>query len=161
MCRILEVARSGFYAWIHQPLSDRAIEDERLLELIRESYTASGRVYGSPRIFLDLREAGEQVGRKRAPDQFKTITADNGTEFHDYKAVEETTDVKFYVATPYHSWERGSNENFNGLLRQYLPKRTSQAGVTQSDCDRIARKPNSRPRKRLGYRTPGECWHGI
>ncbi len=98
---------------------------------------------------------------RRAPDQFKTITADNGTEFHDYKSVEEETDVKFYFATPYHSWERGSNENFNGLLRQYLPKRTSQAGVTQSDCDRIAKKLNTRPRKRLGYRTPEECFHGI
>jgi IS30 family transposase len=98
---------------------------------------------------------------RRAPDQFKTITADNGTEFHDYESVEESTDVKFYFATPYHSWERGSNENFNGLLRQYLPKRTSQAGVTQRDCDRIARKLNSRPRKRLGYRTPEECFHGI
>jgi putative transposase len=65
MCRILEVHPSGFYAWIHKPLSDRAIEDERLLELIRESYAASGRIYGSPRIFLDLREAGEFVGRKR------------------------------------------------------------------------------------------------
>ena len=65
MCRILEVARSGFYAWIHKPLSDRAIEDERLLELIRESHVASGGIYGSPRVFLDLREAGEYVGRKR------------------------------------------------------------------------------------------------
>ena len=65
MCRILGVARSGFYAWIHRPLSDRAIEDERLLELIRESYTASDGIYGSPRVFLDLREAGEQVSRKR------------------------------------------------------------------------------------------------
>jgi putative transposase len=50
---------------VHKPLSDRAIEDERLLDLIRESYTASGRVYGSPRIFLDIREAGERVRRKR------------------------------------------------------------------------------------------------
>jgi putative transposase len=65
MCRILEVAPSGFYAWIHKPLSDRAIEDERLLELIRESHAGSGGIYGSPRIFLDLREAGEYVGRKR------------------------------------------------------------------------------------------------
>ena len=65
MCRILEVAASGFYAWIHQPLSDRAIEDDRLLELIRESYAASGRIYGSPRVYLDLREAGERIGRKR------------------------------------------------------------------------------------------------
>lgn len=65
MCRVLEVARSGFYAWLHRPLSDRAIEDERLLELIRASYAASGRIYGSPRVFLDLREAGERMGRHR------------------------------------------------------------------------------------------------
>jgi IS30 family transposase len=98
---------------------------------------------------------------RRAPDQFKTITADNGTEFHDYESVERATGVKFYFATPYHSWERGSNENFNGLLRQYLPKRTSQADITQRDCDRIAKKLNTRPRKRLGYRTPEECFLGI
>ncbi len=98
---------------------------------------------------------------RRVPEQVKTITADNGTEFHDYESVEEATGVKFYFATPYHSWERGSNENFNGLLRQYLPKRTSQAALTQRDCDRIANKLNSRPRKRLGYRTPEERFHGL
>ena len=65
MWRMFEVARSGFYAWIHKPLSDRAIEDERLLGLIRASYTASGGIYGSPRILLDLREAGEYIGKKR------------------------------------------------------------------------------------------------
>jgi putative transposase len=65
MCEILGVARSGFYKWVHRPLSDRAIEDERILELIRDSYAASGGIYGSPRIFLDLREAGESVGRRR------------------------------------------------------------------------------------------------
>jgi IS30 family transposase len=95
---------------------------------------------------------------RRAPAQFKTITADNGTEFHDYVSIERATGVKFYFATPYHSWERGSNENFNGLLRQYLPKRTSQASITQRDCDRIAKKLNTRPRKRLAYRTPEECF---
>jgi putative transposase len=65
MCRVLQVTRSGFYAWLHKPLSDRAIEDRRLLGLIRASYAASGGVYGSPRVFLDLREAGEQCGRHR------------------------------------------------------------------------------------------------
>ncbi len=65
MCRVLRVARSGFYAWNRNPLSDRAIEDERLLTLIREAHVASGQIYGSPRVFLDLREAGEDVGRKR------------------------------------------------------------------------------------------------
>jgi IS30 family transposase len=98
---------------------------------------------------------------RRTPDQFKTITADNGTEFHDYESIEKATGVIFYFATPYHSWERASNENFNGLLRQYLPKRSSLAPITQADCDRIANKLNSRPRKRLGYRTPEECFLGF
>jgi putative transposase len=65
MCRVLKVSRSGFYAWLHKPLSDRAIEDLRLLELIRASYVASGGVYGSPRVFLDLRETGERCGFHR------------------------------------------------------------------------------------------------
>ena len=83
---------------------------------------------------------------------------DNGTEFHNYAKVEEATGALFYFATPHHSWERGTNENTNGLIRQYLPKKTSQAHVTQTDCDAIAAKLNSRPRKRLGYRTPEECY---
>ena len=97
---------------------------------------------------------------RRAQDRFTTITADNGTEFHGYKAVERALGVKFYFATPYHSWERGTNENLNGLLRQYLPKRTSMAGLTQCGCDVIAKQLNARPRKRLGYCTPEERLHG-
>lgn len=65
MCRGLRVTRSGFYQWLHKPLSDRAIEDQRLLALIRASYVASSGVYGSPRVFLDLREAGETCGKHR------------------------------------------------------------------------------------------------
>jgi len=57
MCRVLNVCRSGYYAWLHKPLSDRAIEDQRLLVLVRASYAASSGVYGAPRVFLDLREA--------------------------------------------------------------------------------------------------------
>lgn len=64
-----------------------------------------------------------------------------------------------YFATPYHAWERGSNENLNGLLRQYLPKRINMAGLTQAQCDRLAHRLNTRPRKRLGYRTPAECFN--
>lgn len=96
---------------------------------------------------------------RRKPKLFKTITSDNGTEFHNYQAVEAATGVRFYFATPYHSWERGTNENFNGLLRQYIPKRTSQANITQRHCDALARKLNNRPRKRLGFRTPEECFN--
>jgi IS30 family transposase len=87
-----------------------------------------------------------------------TITADNGTEFHGYAAIEQVTPARFYFATPHHAWERGTNENTNGLLRQYLPKRRSMAQLTQQDCDVIAAKLNHRPRKRLGYRTPEECY---
>jgi putative transposase len=65
MCRVLGVARSGYYDWIARPLSDHAIEDQRLLILIRNSYVASGGVYGAPRVFLDLRETGESCGRNR------------------------------------------------------------------------------------------------
>ena len=95
---------------------------------------------------------------ERQGGRVATITADNGTEFHSYRQIEEATGVEFYFATPHHSWERGTNENTNGLIRQYLPKRTSFADITQADCDAIAAKLNSRPRKRLGYRTPEECY---
>ena len=88
----------------------------------------------------------------------KTITFDNGTEFHNYAALEAYLPIKCYFATPYHSWERGSNENFNGLLRQYLPKGMCMRSVTQEQCDYIANKINTRPRKRYGYKTPKELY---
>lgn len=92
----------------------------------------------------------------RDPGAFKTITADNGTEFHQYKEIEKARAVRFYFANPYHSWERGSNENTNGLIRQYLPKGTSMKNVTQQQCDSIAYKLNTRPRKRFNFKTPEE-----
>lgn len=92
------------------------------------------------------------------PRKVRTITADNGTEFHRYPQIERATDVRFYFATPHHAWERGTNENTNGLIRQYLPKRKSMAGLTQNECRAIADKLNRRPRKRLNYRTPEECY---
>jgi len=96
-----------------------------------------------------------------SPYPFKTITADNGTEFHSYAEIERKTGVKFYFATPHHSWERGTNENTNGLIRQYLPKRTSMAQVGQRHCNRIARKLNTRPRKRYAFDTPEERLHAA
>ena len=78
-----------------------------------------------------------------------TITADNGTEFHNYAAIEKRTLVTFYFATPYHSWQRGTNENTNGLIRQYLPRGTSMTTLTQGVCNEIAHRLNTRPRKRL------------
>src|SRR6266498_569702 len=90
------------------------------------------------------------------PHLFRTITVDNGTEFHAYEQIERLTGVLFYFATPYHSWERGTNENTNGLIRQYLPKRTTMKGHTQSRCNQIASILNNRPRKRHSFLTPIE-----
>ena len=95
----------------------------------------------------------------RYPGLFKTITADNGTEFHQYAAIEKACHIRFYFATPYHSWERGSNENANGLIRQYFPKHLNLSTVSQQDCDRIANHLNQRPRKRHDYKTPQEMFY--
>jgi IS30 family transposase len=89
---------------------------------------------------------------------FKTITVDNGTEFHGYCEIERATDATFYFATPYHSWERGTNENTNGLIRQYIPKRASMKHLTQARCTEIALRLNNRPRKRHGYPSPLEVF---
>lgn len=69
------------------------------------------------------------------------------------------SEVTFQCARLYHSWERGRNENANGLLRQYLPKGVSMAGLSQQRCNVIARKLNTRPRRRLGFKTPLECFN--
>ena len=91
---------------------------------------------------------------QKSPLPVRTLTLDNGTEFHGYRAVEAATGVQIYFARPHHPWQRGSNENTNGLVRQYLPKRTSMAGLSQRKCDNIAHKLNTRPRKRHGYLSP-------
>lgn len=95
---------------------------------------------------------------ERHAGRFKTITSDNGSEFHGYKDIEAATGVEFYFANPHHSWERGTNENTNGLIRQYLPKRTSMAHVAEPELTEYSTKLNTRPRKRLGYKTPEECY---
>jgi len=95
---------------------------------------------------------------RRQPRRVRTVTADNGSEMTSAPVIEAAIGARFYFATPYHAWERGTNENTNGLLRQYLPKRQSMAHLTQWDLYRIARQLNRRPRKRLGYRTPEECY---
>jgi putative transposase len=83
MCRLLDVSRRGFYEWLHKPLSDRAVEDQRLLGLIRAAYTASHGVYGAPRIFLDLREAGETCSKHRVA---RIMRANNMKALHGYRA---------------------------------------------------------------------------
>lgn len=92
------------------------------------------------------------------PRPVYTLTPDNGAEFHGYKHLEQALGATVYFATPHHAWERGTNENTNGLIRQYLPKGTHLGHLTQQKCDVVAAILNQRPRRRLGYRTPHEVY---
>lgn len=83
-----------------------------------------------------------------------TITADNGKEFAYHEQLSTELGAAVYFARPYHSWERGLNENTNGLLRQYWPKSTDFKKVTKKEVDRVVRQLNQRPRKTLGFETP-------
>ena len=85
-----------------------------------------------------------------------TITADNGKEFARHKEIAQKLGVQFYFARPYHSWERGANENTNGLIRQYIPKGTDFSTLTDEYIAEVEWKLNNRPRKSLGYLTPLE-----
>ena len=98
---------------------------------------------------------------RNEPHLIRTITADNGSEFHMYKTLERRLCTTIYFATPHHAWERGTNENTNGLLRQYLPKGTNLSALTQRQCTAFASKLNHRPRRRLGFSTPNEVYYGI
>ena len=89
-------------------------------------------------------------------DKIYTITADNGKEFARHKEIAKGLDVEFYFARPYHSWERGANENTNGLIRQYISKGTDFSELTDEMLAEIEWKLNHRPRKSLGYKTPLE-----
>jgi IS30 family transposase len=86
----------------------------------------------------------------------KTLTWDRGMELADHKNVAANTGIDVFFADPRSPWQRGTNENTNGLLRQYFPKGSSLAEFTQTEPDVIAAKLNSRPRKSLGYDTPAD-----
>ena len=84
----------------------------------------------------------------------RSLTLDNGREMADFEELERHTTMSIYFAHPYHSWERGTNENFNGLLRQFFPKQMSFAHLAQKDIDHATKLLNTRPRKRHGYVSP-------
>lgn len=91
-------------------------------------------------------------------DLKKTLTVDNGPENSDWESIENETGMLCYFANPYHSWERGTNENTNGLIREYFPKKTDFTIIPDEEIQRTQDLLNNRPRKRLGYKTPSELW---
>jgi IS30 family transposase len=90
--------------------------------------------------------------------QVHTITVDNGKEFTDHRDIAAVLKADVYFAHPYSSWERGLNENTNGLIRQYFPKKSDFAQITDYQVRAAAARLNNRPRKTLGYRTPNEVF---
>ena len=97
--------------------------------------------------------------KKLPKEKRQSITYDNGTEFYSHESIEKKTKATVYFAHPYSSWERGTNENTNGLIRQFFPKKSLFVTVTQKDVDRVVRLLNHRPRKKLNYLTPFEVFH--
>jgi IS30 family transposase len=103
----------------------------------------------------------QQLFRKIPRSKRKTMTFDNGKEFAGFKALEKTVGLCCYFADPYSSWQRGTNENTNGLLRQFFPKGTDFNVIGKEEIDKAATLLNNRPRKCLNYRTPHEVlWSG-
>ncbi len=95
-----------------------------------------------------------RIPRKKS----RTLTLDNGTEFSDWQRFEEQSGVTVYFAYPYHAWERGTNENTNGLLRQYFPKSYDFNLIKPEELAWVVRRLNDRPRKRLGFKSPREIF---
>ncbi len=106
----------------------------------------------------DAKELAEKVIKRLSPykKRIHTITSDNGKEFAEHKMISSELKVDFFFAKPYHSWERGSNENTNGLIRQYFPKKTSFENLSDQDIKRVENILNNRPRKKLNFLTPNE-----
>lgn len=95
--------------------------------------------------------------RQRPEITMKSLTWDRGMELAEHQDISRDTHIEIFFADPRSPWQRGTNENTNGLVRQYLPKKTTMAEHTQADLDDIAEQLNTRPRKTLGYRTPLEA----
>ena len=97
--------------------------------------------------------------RKLPEELYKSLTWDRGKEMADHKRFTLATDIQVYFCDPQHPWQRGTNENTNGLLRQYFPKATNLSGYSQAQLNAVARQLNERPRKTLNFETPAERFH--
>jgi len=101
---------------------------------------------------------GQAIRTQLQPLTVHTITSDNGREFAQHQKIAQHLKADFYFAHPYASWERGLNENTNGLVRQYFPKKSDFSKITDKQLKQVVERLNHRPRKTLGYKTPNEVF---
>jgi IS30 family transposase len=108
-------------------------------------------------------ETSRALVKQLAARPLRSLTADNGCEYAEHEQVSQILHIPFFFCHPYHSWEKGTVENTNGLVRRYLPHRTDLHDVTQEDLDAISSELNDRPRKCLAFLTPAEvlCGHTV
>jgi len=140
---------------------DTIVGKERTKQILTHVERKSGLLLGNKLEFSTAEETKNKTIERfdKIPKNKKyTSTYDNGTTFSEHEMTEKKTGIEIYFAWPYHSWERGANENANGLLRQFFPKKSSFAMITQEAIDEACRLINNRPRKRLGYLTPNEVF---
>lgn len=140
---------------------DTIVGKERTKQILTHVERKSGLLLADKLEFSTAEETKTKTVErfKTIPKKKKcTLTYDNGTTFAEYEMIEKKTGIEIYFAWPYHSWERGTNENCNGLLRQFFPKKSAFAMITQEAIDEACGLINNRPRKRLGYLTPNEVF---
>jgi IS30 family transposase len=112
----------------------------------------------SNRTSVETAKAIKQIVESRYGRDIKSLTLDNGSENALHERVSKETGVPIYFADPYSSWQRGTNERHNGLLRQFFPKGTNFDEITQEELDEMTDYWNNRRRKILGYKTPLQVW---
>lgn len=141
---------------------DTIVGQEKTKHILTHLERKSGMLFADKLEKATAELTGEKTIKrfKKIPKKKKhTLTYDNGTTFANHQETERKIKMNIYFAFPYHSWERGCNENANGLLRQFFPKKSYFSDVDQKDIDKACRLINNRPRKRLNYFTPYEVFY--
>jgi IS30 family transposase len=139
---------------------NRRIFSPNLIELSQRQLLSSGGFLNS-RVLNKIADlvSNAIINRlKSLATKVRTLTYDNGKEFADHASIDQALGSISYFADPYSSWQRGSNENLNGLIRQYIPKSRPLSTVSDAELAKIEGLLNNRPRKRLGYKTTHEVF---
>ena len=130
----------------------------RLLTLVDRKSRFTSALKVNSKYSSEVVGAIKRVLKTLEPTARRTLTLDNGTEFSRFKDIESSLGTRVYFAHPYSSWERGTNENTNGLLRQYFPKDTDFTKISTQQLASAVIQLNNRPRKCLNWRTPNEAF---